>query len=85
MAGNWLRHLATRQISPSAYVSLARLIGLFAPLIAYLVAHDSGDLTLLLAEIEAIIDCPLPNSAYVTSGYWIDKDAPLVRWMSAHG
>jgi len=51
----------------------------------YLAAHQGGDLTRTRAEIEGIIGCPLPESAYVTSGYWIDKDAPLVRWMQAHG
>jgi hypothetical protein len=60
-------------------------VGMFAPLIARLAAHDDGDLTLSLAEIEAIIGCPLSVHAYVTSGYWMNHRTPLVRWMKDHG
>jgi hypothetical protein len=68
-------HRTSRSVWPSR----------FAPLIARLAACARDDVTLGLAEIEAIIGGSLSNSAHVSLTYWTTRSTRLGRDLEAIG
>ena len=58
----------------------------YYPLFAYLQGRDRAPLTLTLAEIETILQKPLPRSAHRQRAWWSNRSAGAIQaqaWMAA--
>ena len=58
----------------------------YYPLFAYLQARDRAPLTLSLAEIEALLQCPLPPSARRQRAWWSNRSRKALQaaaWLEA--